>query len=74
MTEELKPKSRAEVNDIVLRHHYSACKIPKEWQHMIKDIVSNQMSALSESLGNLELCYRRTLQHAEELREMESEA
>jgi len=63
----------ASLNSALVNYARQSCKIPKEYDQMIVDIVSRHTHSLRTALGNLELCYRRTLMHAEEFREMEKQ-
>jgi hypothetical protein len=56
--------SHAEVRSVVLEYHRKACQVPPQFDHMIVEIVQAYWQALSLSLGNLELCHRRTLDYA----------
>jgi len=63
--------ANAQVVYYVTKIFTARCKIPSEWSHMIQEIVSQNISAIAHGVGNLELVYRRTLGHAEELRELD---
>lgn len=65
---ELKPISKVELLKAVTDWHKNACKIPPYWGNIIEEITGVYMKALSISLGNLELCIRRTLDHTDEVR------
>ena len=54
------------------RSYQKRCKIPEEWKHLIEQVVSTNVSAISKACGSLELVYRRTLAHAEELKEIDN--
>ena len=55
--------SRAELTATVLAFERKACKVPKEYDNMIVDIVTHHILSLGIALGNLELCYLRTKQY-----------
>jgi hypothetical protein len=55
--------SLVEAKQILLDYHLRACKVPPEFEMMIKEIVNAHLQSLSLALGNLELCYLRTKQH-----------
>ena len=63
----------AAIVETVVRSFQKRTKIPKEWKHMITEIVSPNINACATACGNLELIYRRTLAHAEELRDLDDE-
>ena len=60
--------SKVQLRGIVLDWHKKACMIPPYWDNIIAEIVDAHLHSLSVSLGNLELCVRRTLSHTEEIR------
>ena len=64
-------QSQAALNKLILNHYKQACKIPKEWDPMITEIVTSHMQTLGIVFGNLETCYRRTMRHHEELKVLE---
>ncbi len=63
--------SDAAVTEYVTKSFQKRTKIPKEWKHLIQQICSANCDAIALACGSLELTYRRTLEHAEELREID---
>jgi len=63
--------ANAALVEYVTKSFQKRTKIPKEWKQMINEIVSPSIHAMATSCGNLELVYRRTLNHAEELRKID---
>jgi hypothetical protein len=61
--------SKVQLRGMVLDWHKNVCHIPAYWDNVIAEIVDAHLHSLSVSLGNLELCVRRTLSHTEEIRE-----
>lgn len=66
-----KVESRVELDAITLDYEKRACQVPRAYEQLIREIVQQHNLSRGIALGNLELCYRRTLAHAEELRKQE---
>lgn len=58
-----KATSHVDMIQVVQDYHYRACKVPREYQNMIDEIIAAHMKSLGLALGNLELYYLRTKQH-----------
>ena len=63
--------AKASIVELVTKHALGACKVPKEWKPIITEIVSNHILILMNTIGNIELVYRRTFDHYKELAELE---
>jgi len=62
----------AAIVERVTRVFQAKTRIPKEWKHLIQQVCSANIHAIALACGSLELAYRRTLDHAEELRELDN--
>jgi len=62
----------AAIVEYVTKSFQKRTKIPKEWEHMIQQVVAANCHAIALACGSLELTYRRTLDHAEELKELDN--
>lgn len=65
------PKTRAELHNMINNFYKGVCKIPEDFSALRVQIVIDGCQAIDTALNNLELIYRRTLMHAEELRKLE---
>lgn len=63
--------AKASIVELVTKHALGACKIPEEWKPIVTEIVSNHILILMNTLGNIELIYRRSMMHFKELEELE---
>lgn len=57
--------------EYVTKSFQARTKIPTEWKHLIQQVCSANIGSIARACGSLELLYRRTLDHAEELREID---
>lgn len=60
--------TETELKNTVLSYVRKNCAIPKDFDWMLVEIVNSQLAALHASLGNLALCFYRSVNHADEFK------
>lgn len=58
-----------ELTSAMLSYARENCAIPADFDYMLIEVAKTQIAAFHASLGNLALCFYRSVQHADEFKD-----